>query len=77
MKNDGDMYEMGYYNAAVIEEIAWGSMAMTEAEHWFSATYIKGTCGGDGGCTTPLETYDVEKIVKPAALEGVVSFGMG
>jgi hypothetical protein len=68
MTNDGDMYEMGYYNTAVIEEVEWGSCALAKAEHWYTAPYLRDTEG---------DKYDVKKIDKPSCLEGQCNFGMG
>jgi hypothetical protein len=67
--NDADIYEDGYYNVAILEEMTWGSLAFARAEHWYSATPIV----ADGRITG----YDVQAIEKPVSLQGVVSFGMG
>lgn len=68
-ENDGDIYEAGYYDTVVIEEIPWGSLAMTAREWWFRVT------------PTSLEPrqhqYQVTPQSKPEALGGVVGFGMG
>lgn len=64
MDNDGDMYEMGYYNAVVIEEYPCGTMELPVAEHWFMVDY-------DPSREYP---YDVAPIAKRPALESIVSF---
>jgi hypothetical protein len=68
--NDADIYENGYYNVVVVEEMAWGSLAMAKAEHWYSAVARL----DDERC---VAGYTVTKIDKPAALQNTVSFGMG
>lgn len=65
-ENDAGMFEDGYYNAAVIEEMAWGSIAMAEREHWYRVDYDRAT-----------GAYAVAPRDKPAALAGVIGFGMG
>ena len=70
LANHGDMYEDGYYNAAVLEEIPWGPCARATAEHWYAATYIPSADGG-------LGAYDVGLFDKPEAIASLVGFGMG
>ena len=69
LENHGDMYEDGYYNAAVLEEFPWGPMALASKEHWYyaKAKHHK----------TRLATYTVKPMDKPEALQGLVNFGMG
>jgi hypothetical protein len=71
LENHGDMYEDGYYNMAVLEEFAWGASVITSTEHWFSATPK-----WPGGLAGPAG-YDVKRVDKPKALQGIVNFGMG
>lgn len=61
------LYECGSYNAVVIEEVQWGSMAMTVAEHWFQVDDLGGS---------PRD-YAVKPMPKPNALKDIVNFGMG
>jgi len=67
---DGHIYEDGYYNVALIEEIPWGSLAIPRAEHWYSASMLKPE-------SDERALYDVKKIDKPEAFRSVCSFGMG
>jgi hypothetical protein len=69
VNNHTDMYEDGYYNTAVLEEMPWGPLAVAKAEHWYSVTPIV-----DG---KKLIGYDVRSTEKPEGLAGLVSFGMG
>lgn len=65
--NETDMYEMGYYNAVVIEEFPWGTLAGAIAEHWFEVEYEseEGTLG----------TYKVTPLAqKPPVFENIVGF---
>ena len=64
--NDTDMYECGYYNAAVVEEMQEGTIAHAVAEHWYRARWDEAT-----------DTYVVTRAEKPPWLADVVSFGMG
>lgn len=69
MSNDADIYEDGYYNIVVVEEMSWGSMAMAVAEHWYAAKPVV--------VDHQIQKYDVSKIDKPEAIAGIVHFGMG
>ncbi len=70
MENHTDIYEDGYYNTVVLEEMAWGPLALAKTEHWYSVTALLDKDRRVSG-------YDVKKIEKPEALAGSVCFGMG
>lgn len=67
--NETDMFEMGYYNAVVVEEFPCGTMEMAIAEHWFEVTYYP----AEPETYNPAG-YDVIPIAKPPALERTVGF---
>lgn len=67
--NETDMFEMGYYNAVVIEEYPCGTMELPVAEHWFEVTYYP----AEPETYNPAG-YDVIPIAKPPALERTVGF---
>lgn len=69
MNNETDMFEMGYYNAVVVEEFPCGTMEMAIAEHWFEVTYYP----AEPETYNPAG-YDVIPIAKPPALERTVGF---
>ena len=69
--NHGDMYEDGYYNTAVLEEMPWGPLATARAEHWYRADPHWTSRSG------PPDHYDVHKMAKPDSLKNVCSWGMG
>lgn len=69
LKNEGDIFERGYYNHAVIEEYGPGLYYYSAADksRWFSAKYRK-----NGDQSHPK----VAKINKPKKLEKIVNFAM-
>lgn len=69
LSNATDIYEMGYYNTVVLEEMISGPMAYAKSEVWYSATHTL--------VEQSLGSYDVKRIEKPKCLEGICSFGMG
>lgn len=65
MNNETDMFEMGYYNAVVVEEFPCGTMEMAIAEHWFEVDM----------CFPNHENpYEVTPIPKPPGLDHFVGF---
>ena len=68
--NHADMYEDGYYNTVVIEEMRWGALAVSESERWYSA---KPSLDGDDR----IVKYTVQATEKPKSQLGVCNFGMG
>jgi hypothetical protein len=70
-RNYTDIYEMGYYNTVVVEEMPWGPLAIATDEHWYSVTYAE-----QGDAERP-DKYDIKKIDKSESLLNMVSFGMG
>lgn len=65
MTNDGDIYEDGYYNLAVIEEVSWGSLAMSEPRQWYRVEHK-----GDAN-------YVITKIDVPEVYERAIGFALG
>lgn len=66
MDNETDMYEMGYYNAVVIEEYPTGTCALPVSEHWFEVGYAQ---------SDPEDQYKVTPLPgKPPALEKYLGF---
>jgi hypothetical protein len=65
LQNAGDMFECGYYQKAVIEEVTEGSLAMSKNEWWYEASYDE-----KFGTT-------VRKIEKPHDYKNIVHFAMG
>ncbi len=70
-KNDGDIYENGSYNYALVEEMPAGSLAICEQEHWFKVIPYR-----EPGAHS-VKSYQVEFCEKPEGFKGVVNFGMG
>lgn len=70
-ENHGDMYECGYYDHVVIEEVEWGACASVESETWLKATHIGNPVG------FPLGKYSVVEVEKPGFLEHSCNFGIG
>lgn len=64
MENEANMYEMGHYNAVVIEEFARGANPLPVSEHWFEVEYM----------SSEPDTYKVTPIAKPPALERYIGF---
>lgn len=64
--NATDMYEMGYYNTVVLEEMLDGAIATANSEHWYNCAY-----------TPEDDSYRVTRIAKPECLCNIVGFGMG
>jgi hypothetical protein len=64
-ENHTDIFECGYYDLAVIEEMPEGVMAFRENEWWYKAEYKLDN-------NTPVVT----KCPKPEQLEGFVNFTM-
>ena len=64
MDNETDMYEMGYYNAVVVEEFPCGTLAMAIAEHWFEVDYDRESD----------DPYTVTPIAKPPGLKQYMGF---
>lgn len=62
--NYGDMFESGYYQLAVIEEMRAGCLAMSTNEWWYEGTYVNGQT-------------KVKKIEKPKQFQRIVHFSMG
>lgn len=73
LSNATDMFEMNYYNHAVIEAVPPGLIASAKSERWYFADY--------GDRDTPLVFGDgrphVRAIDKPACLSHTVSFWGG
>jgi len=67
LENWTDMYELGCYNYAVIEEWPEGIMACSEKETWYSVVYD----GNKDG------KHVVTKIEKPEKFAQVVHFSIG
>ena len=61
--NDGDIYEDGAYNFALLARVPWGTLGIPDEERWFAVAYDR-----------PARTYAVDPTYKPAELEGVCSF---
>ena len=72
LTNSTDMYECGYYNHVVIEEMPSDMLAMVESETWFYAAIYEPLSKDE-----PIYGYEVTEIAKPQFLEGTVHFGMG
>lgn len=66
LENHTDIFERGYYDFAVIEEMPERVLAVAEKEWWYQATY-------DRGATEP----NVEPIPKPAVFGENFNFTMG
>ena len=66
LENYTDIFERGYYNLAVIEEMPEGVMAIAEKEWWYRAIYAP-------EATDPT----VERIEKPAIFEQNFNFAIG
>jgi hypothetical protein len=66
MENRGDIYECGFYNLVVIEELPEGTIISADKQDWFSVEYDF----DDGG------TYIVVPIHKPLkfAKEHLIAF---
>lgn len=67
LNNYTDLFECGYYNLAVIEEMGPGICASATREWWYRAEY---TGGGE-------TWHDIQKIEKPPYFEHVCNFGIG
>ncbi len=70
LENHTDMFELGYYSHAVVEECSPGLLVYSEREWWYAATYP----ATDG---TLFVNPEVRSIEKPLELENVVGFAMG
>jgi hypothetical protein len=68
LDNEGDPFEAGYYDLAVIEGYPEGTHAIAETEKWFSAKYRK---------TETDWTHDVKPIPKPEQFEHTCNFALG
>jgi hypothetical protein len=68
LTNATDMYEAGYYDLAVIEEMPERIVPFAITEKWYSAV-----AKGNG---YPCD-YEVAAIEKPKRLEGIVNFAIG
>ncbi len=66
LHNHTDMFEQGYYNYAVIEELPEGLLPVPEHEYWYQADFNR-----------KKEEMLVSRINKPQSLEGTFSFSMG
>jgi hypothetical protein len=64
LENQGDIFERGYYDLAVIEEMPEGALAVAENTWWYRATYSK-------------DKIKVEKIQQPAEFAGNFNFTVG
>lgn len=63
MENWCDIYEYGYYNVALIEEVPAGVPGIPPVEHWYAVDF-------DG----ENDKYVIEKIDKPEKLSGIRCF---
>jgi hypothetical protein len=63
--NEGDMFEVGYFDLALIEEISEGIFADVISERWFRATQ------------TGKFVYNIEPIAKPEKYKQVSNFSIG
>ena len=68
LDNEGDLFEDGYYNFALIEEVQAGAWAETRAVAWFEAVYTKGSR------TPAISWYGAQS---PPGLAGTCNFSMG
>ena len=67
LNNCTDMFECGYYEYAVIEEMPEGVLAVVANEFWFQAVYYAGH----------VMEPKVERIQKPASFSGNFNFTLG
>jgi hypothetical protein len=65
LENEGDIYECGYYDVALIECYSEGVLSDIPEETWYNARYDSNS------------DYTVTRREKPAHLEGLVYFAMG
>lgn len=65
-ENATDMFEVGYYNMAVIEEMPEGLIPHAKQEIWYSATHIP-------GAETQMKPK-VEKINKPEVFKSFIGW---
>lgn len=72
-QNCGDLFELGYYNHAVIERVVQGINVSVTTEHWYRAEYTL----VDGAITPDNSKPAVSKIEKPTRLVGSRNFGVG
>lgn len=73
MSNATDIFEIGYYDLAVIEEMPEGVMAMAEKEWWYRAAWPDGMSPSKRLRSKPV----VEKIKKPEKYKQVLNFSIG
>ena len=66
LRNAADMFECGWHNTAVIEEIESGIYAIAQQAGWYHATY-----------TTGVSEPEVVKIDRPDWSKNTCNFGMG
>lgn len=71
LANATDMFELQYYEYAVIEEVSEGVIAHSTKEWWFFADYEK--VDRTQGIPDPV----VSEISKPEQWEDIVGFGIG
>jgi hypothetical protein len=72
-ENWGDIYECGYYNYAVIEELPEGICPKAKLEKWYKAEYKKDWWKPG----YEKDSYSITKTNKPEFLEKVIGFSMG
>lgn len=65
-KNDGDIFETGSFDAAVIEETPWGTIGIPDREWWFNAQY-----------DPYARTHTVTPCKRPKYFASTLGFGMG
>jgi hypothetical protein len=66
LSNEGDLFERGYYDYAVIEAVPPGLMRIVTVCEWYHATYLDGR-----------SEPNVTACAAPEALNGVINFGLG
>lgn len=66
LRNAGDMFECGFHNTAVIEEISSGVYAIAQQISWYHATYTAG-----------VNDPDVVRIEQPDWAKHICNFSMG
>lgn len=72
-ENYGDLWEIGWYDMAVIEKLEAGlyPFAETKDEHWYAVDFDMARMGDPG------YAHHVIAVNKPTMLEGICSFALG
>ena len=71
LENWTDMYECGYYNRAVIEEMPEGVCVISRYHKWYKIEYL------DKEEFDQVDSYKITEIEKPEIYKNVCNFAMG